>query len=116
VLATDIAEEKFAPLADALIATRRLDVTEDHEIAALAGAQFQGASLIDTQLQGASSRAALLPALWTRSSAAPCDRSRPMPCAGSSRCAGAPPRGCHLIKVRLCGTGYQLSKPSKMFA
>jgi len=54
VLATDIAEEKFAPLADALIATRRLDVTEDHEIAALAGAQFQGASLIDTQLQGAS--------------------------------------------------------------
>src|SRR6266853_666982 len=37
VLATDIAEEKLAPLADALIATRRLDVTEDHEIAEIAG-------------------------------------------------------------------------------
>ena len=36
VLATDIAEEKLAPLADALIATRRLDVTEDDAIAALA--------------------------------------------------------------------------------
>src|SRR5215471_3409511 len=36
VLATDIAEEKLAPLANALIATRRLDVTEDHEITALA--------------------------------------------------------------------------------
>ena len=35
-LATDIAEEKLAPLADALIATRRLDVTEDDAIAALA--------------------------------------------------------------------------------
>lgn len=36
VLATDIAEDKLAPLADALIATRRLDVTEEAEIAALA--------------------------------------------------------------------------------
>ena len=36
VLATDIAEDKLAPLADALIATRRLDVTEDDAIAALA--------------------------------------------------------------------------------
>jgi len=37
VLATDIAEDKLAPLVDALIATRRLDVTEDEAIAALAG-------------------------------------------------------------------------------
>ena len=37
VLATDIAEDKLAPLADALIATRRLDVTEDDMIAELAG-------------------------------------------------------------------------------
>jgi len=36
VLATDIAEEKLAPLADALIATRQLDVTDDGAIAALA--------------------------------------------------------------------------------
>jgi 2-dehydro-3-deoxy-L-fuconate 4-dehydrogenase len=36
VLATDIADEKLAPLADALIATRRLDVTDDDAIAALA--------------------------------------------------------------------------------
>src|SRR5438552_3466602 len=36
VLATDIAEEKLVPLADALIATRRLDVTDDAAIAALA--------------------------------------------------------------------------------
>jgi 2-keto-3-deoxy-L-fuconate dehydrogenase len=36
VLATDIAEEKLAPLADALVATRRLDVTDDEAIAALA--------------------------------------------------------------------------------
>lgn len=37
VLATDIAEDKLAPLADALIATRHLDVTDETEIAALAG-------------------------------------------------------------------------------
>ncbi len=37
VLATDIAEEKLAPLADALIATRLLDVTDDAAIGALAG-------------------------------------------------------------------------------
>jgi len=37
VLATDIAEDKLAPLADALIATRPLDVTEDDAIAELAG-------------------------------------------------------------------------------
>jgi 2-keto-3-deoxy-L-fuconate dehydrogenase len=36
VLATDIAEEKLAPLADALIATRRLDVTDDDAVKALA--------------------------------------------------------------------------------
>ena len=36
VLATDIAEEKLAPLADALVATRHLDVTDEVEIAALA--------------------------------------------------------------------------------
>jgi len=36
VLATDIAVEKLAPLADALIATRLLDVTDDGAIAALA--------------------------------------------------------------------------------
>jgi 2-keto-3-deoxy-L-fuconate dehydrogenase len=36
VLATDIAEEKLTPLADALIATRRLDVTDDEAIAVLA--------------------------------------------------------------------------------
>ena len=36
VLATDIAEEKLAPLADALVATRHLDVTDEAEIAALA--------------------------------------------------------------------------------
>ena len=36
VLATDVAEEKLAPLADALIATRRLDVTDDAAIASLA--------------------------------------------------------------------------------
>src|SRR5271166_1062041 len=36
VLATDIAEEKLAPLADALIATRQLDVTDDGAIVALA--------------------------------------------------------------------------------
>ena len=36
VLATDIAEGKLAPLAEALIATRRLDVTDETEIAALA--------------------------------------------------------------------------------
>lgn len=37
VLATDVAPEKLAPLADALIATRPLDVTDDPAIAALAG-------------------------------------------------------------------------------
>jgi len=37
VLATDIAEEKLVPLTDALIATRRLDVTDDGAITALAG-------------------------------------------------------------------------------
>ena len=36
VLATDIADDKLAPLVDALIATRRLDVTDDQAIAALA--------------------------------------------------------------------------------
>src|ERR1700731_733451 len=36
VLATDIAEDKLAPLADALIATRHLDVTDAAAIAALA--------------------------------------------------------------------------------
>jgi 2-keto-3-deoxy-L-fuconate dehydrogenase len=36
VLATDIAGEKLAPLADALVATRRLDVTDDAALAALA--------------------------------------------------------------------------------
>ena len=36
MLATDIAEEKLTPLADALIATRQLDVTEEQAIAALA--------------------------------------------------------------------------------
>ena len=36
VLATDIAEDKLASLADQLIATRRLDVTEDDALAALA--------------------------------------------------------------------------------
>lgn len=36
VLATDIVEEKLAPLAEALIATRRLDVSDDEAIAALA--------------------------------------------------------------------------------
>ena len=36
VLATDIAEEKLTPLADALIATRHLDVTDERAIAALA--------------------------------------------------------------------------------
>ena len=36
VLATDIAEEKLTPLADALIATRQLDVTDDGAIAGLA--------------------------------------------------------------------------------
>ena len=36
VLATDIAEDKLASLSDALIATRRLDVTDDEAIAALA--------------------------------------------------------------------------------
>jgi 2-keto-3-deoxy-L-fuconate dehydrogenase len=36
VLATDIAEDKLSPLADALIAARHLDVTDDAEIAALA--------------------------------------------------------------------------------
>ncbi|MGH7063668.1 MAG: SDR family oxidoreductase [Stellaceae bacterium] len=36
VLATDIAEDKLASLADQLIATRRLDVTEDDAITALA--------------------------------------------------------------------------------
>ena len=36
VVATDIAEDRLAPLAEALIATRRLDVTEDDAIAALA--------------------------------------------------------------------------------
>jgi 2-keto-3-deoxy-L-fuconate dehydrogenase len=36
VLATDIAEDKLSPLADALIATRHLDVTDEAEIAALA--------------------------------------------------------------------------------
>lgn len=35
VLATDIAEDKLAPLVDALIATRRLDVTDEAAIAAL---------------------------------------------------------------------------------
>jgi len=37
VLATDIAEDKLAPLADSLIATRHLDVTDEAAIAALAG-------------------------------------------------------------------------------
>jgi 2-dehydro-3-deoxy-L-fuconate 4-dehydrogenase len=36
VLATDIAEEKLADLADALVATRALDVTDDRAVAALA--------------------------------------------------------------------------------
>jgi 2-keto-3-deoxy-L-fuconate dehydrogenase len=36
VLATDIAEDKLAPLTDALIATRHLDVTDEGAIAALA--------------------------------------------------------------------------------
>jgi 2-keto-3-deoxy-L-fuconate dehydrogenase len=36
VLATDIAEDKLALLADALIATRHLDVTNEGAIAALA--------------------------------------------------------------------------------
>jgi 2-keto-3-deoxy-L-fuconate dehydrogenase len=36
VLATDVAEDKLAPLAETLIATRRLDVTDDEAIAALA--------------------------------------------------------------------------------
>src|ERR1700732_422827 len=36
VLATDIAEEKLADLAEALVATRRLDVTDQGAIAALA--------------------------------------------------------------------------------
>src|SRR3984893_14549828 len=36
VLGTDIAEEKLAPLSDALIASRRLDVTDDGAITALA--------------------------------------------------------------------------------
>lgn len=36
VLATDVAADKLAPLSDALIATRRLDVTDDDAIAALA--------------------------------------------------------------------------------
>lgn len=36
VLATDIAEDKLAPLTGALIATRRLDVTDDDAIGALA--------------------------------------------------------------------------------
>src|SRR5205085_3773971 len=36
VLATDIAQDKLAPLADALIATRHLDVTDEAELAALA--------------------------------------------------------------------------------
>ena len=36
VLATDIAADKLSPLADALIATRHLDVTDEAEIAALA--------------------------------------------------------------------------------
>ena len=36
VLATDIADDKLAALADALIATRHLDVTEEPEITALA--------------------------------------------------------------------------------
>src|SRR5215475_8546935 len=36
VLATDIATEKLAPLADALIATRHLDVTDEAAIRALA--------------------------------------------------------------------------------
>ena len=36
VLATDIAEEKLTPLADALIATRQLDVTDDGAIVGLA--------------------------------------------------------------------------------
>jgi hypothetical protein len=57
-----------------------------------------------------------VPDLWTRSSAAPCDRSRPMPCARSLRSAGAQSLGCRSINVRLCGTGYQLLKTSKMFA
>jgi 2-keto-3-deoxy-L-fuconate dehydrogenase len=36
VLATDIADDKLAPLADALIATRRLDVTDDDAIKTIA--------------------------------------------------------------------------------
>jgi 2-keto-3-deoxy-L-fuconate dehydrogenase len=36
VLATDIADDKLAPLADALIATRRLDVTDDDAIKIIA--------------------------------------------------------------------------------
>ena len=52
--------------------------------------------------------------LWTRSSAVPRARSRPMPCAGNSRCAGAQSLSCRSIKVRLFGTGYQLLKLSKM--
>ena len=36
VLATDIADDKLTPLVDALIATRRLDVTDDEAITALA--------------------------------------------------------------------------------
>jgi hypothetical protein len=50
-------------------------------------------ALLPQRVGSISPRAALLPDLSTRSSAAPCDRSRPMPCAGSSRCAGARPRG-----------------------
>jgi 2-keto-3-deoxy-L-fuconate dehydrogenase len=36
VLATDVADEKLEPLAEALVATRRLDVTDDAAVAALA--------------------------------------------------------------------------------
>jgi len=37
------------------------------------------------------------------------------PCAGNSRGAGAQSLSCRSIKVRLCGTQYQLSKTSEMF-
>ena len=72
MLATDIAEEKFAPLADALIATRRLDVTEDHEIAALAGAQFQGAF---SSIPSSRARRSTMPSSRARRSTAPNSRA-----------------------------------------
>src|SRR5947208_1452552 len=58
VLATDIAEEKLVPLADALIASRRLDVTDEAAIAALADelgtldVLFNCAGFVDRQPMG----------------------------------------------------------------